>query len=414
MAPDMLQTSPYLTCVRPGDPPPVVYMSDTRGPEYPDVSNPGDAAFGVFGLDRAVIWMPDETGLAALEFAAKAPVGAGELAQRFGADIVAGLVGRHWLQRPEDICREYFLRTGQIEITAHCNWGCNYCPVAKDPKPRETMPVPMFREIIDKLSAYETVRYVTFHFFNEPTLDKHFSERIRILAEYGTKLELSTNGSALTRDKIDLLVQTGVVHHLVVNLPTLDEREFNEVTGARTYAQSLRNIDAAAQAQAFPIGIAVNGLGEALDANVAALEKRYGGLGVEVFATNVCDRAGEVQGKYFQGVRINGRLSGCSWPVNHAYFSVRGNMFICCNDYHQREVFGHISDGSIDDIMTSPAAVRLRRRVFGVEDAPDDYVCRTCHDQKLDFNHRQFRPLATFPLVGTGSGCPKRLETSRG
>jgi hypothetical protein len=33
------------------------------------------------------------------------------------------------------------------------------------------MSMPLFEEIIEKISLYDTIRCVTFHFFNEPTLD---------------------------------------------------------------------------------------------------------------------------------------------------------------------------------------------------------------------------------------------------
>jgi hypothetical protein len=59
MLPARLQTSPYLTCVRPGDESPVVYMTDTLGPEFPHMTAAGDAAFGVIGLVRRGIWHRD-------------------------------------------------------------------------------------------------------------------------------------------------------------------------------------------------------------------------------------------------------------------------------------------------------------------------------------------------------------------
>jgi hypothetical protein len=410
--PERLQTSPYLTCVRPGEPSPVVYVTDTLGPEYPVMGDPGDARFGVVGLNREVIWQRDAEVLAALQTAASDPLPTHDLVRRFGESLVTDLVRRDWLQEPVNLCVDYWLRSGEIELTAHCNWGCSFCPVSTDPKPHETMPMPLFTEIIEKLSAQESIGYVTFHFFNEPTLDRYFTERLRVLQDYDMKLALFTNGSALTPDKIRHLVDTGVMYHLIVNLPTLHEEEFQDLTGSRTYSQSLRNLDHAIQADAFPIALAVNGIGPGRERNVAELRERYEPRGVAVNPTQTCDRAGALEGTYNQKVRVDGRLRGCSWPVNHAYFSVRGDMFICCNDYYQREVFGHVSDGSVHEVMTSPAAVRLRRRVFGVEEAPANYLCRTCHDQRLDFPHRQFRPLATFPLEpldsgagGRGQGC---------
>ncbi|MFI0220344.1 SPASM domain-containing protein [Streptomyces lydicus] len=128
----------------------------------------------------------------------------------------------------------------------------------------------------------------------------------------------------------------------------------------------------------------------------AEREELWKSLGVEVSPSLTCDRAGDVGGAYAQGVRIEGRLTGCGWPVQHANISVAGDLFLCCNDYYQREVFGNIRDGSIDELMTSHAAVSLRQRVFGVAEAPEDFLCRCCHNQTLDFPGRDFRPIATF------------------
>jgi MoaA/NifB/PqqE/SkfB family radical SAM enzyme len=400
MLADSLQTTPYITCVRPNEPLPIVYMTDTLGPEYPRMTAPpAGTEFGVIGLDRDVVWRNDATALVALESAARKPVATQELTARFGHPLISDLVANGWLQDPSQLCREYVLRTGQIEVTAHCNWGCRFCPVATDPKPRETMPLDLFEEIIAKLAPFPDIRYVTFHFFNEPTLDPLFAERIEILRKYGTKLSLATNCSALIQKKIDLLRESGVVHHLVVNLPSSSEDEFRQLTGSRHHSASVRNLESAIEA-GFPITIAVNGIGPDVVGRLRVLRDRYEPLGVEVNAPLTCDRAGTIQGTYHQDIHVRGRLRGCSWPVNHAYFSVRGDMFICCNDYYQREIFGHVRDGSIHEVMTSSAAVKLRRRVFGVEEAPVDYICRTCHDQELDFAHRQFRPLATFPVIG--------------
>ena len=401
MLPETVQTSPYITCVYPGQPAPVTYLTDTLAPSYPVLTDAGDAKFGIIGLDREVVWRSDLDALTALEVSAAEPRAIKSLIERFGAALISDLVSAGWLQDPADLCKEYWFRTAQIEVTAHCNWGCRFCPVSTDPKKHATMPMSLFSEIIEKLAPFETIKFVTFHFFNEPTLDRYFEQRIQVLAEYGMKLALFTNASGLTPKKIQALRASGVLYHLIVNLPTLEGKEFRELTGASTYESSVRNI-----AQAIDVGfltkIVVNGVGDDLDRNLEMLRQRYEPLGVEVQPTMTCDRVGIVGGEYYQGVHVSEKLNGCSWPLNHAYFSVNGDMFICCNDYHQREVFGNIRDGSIDDIMMSPAALRVRRRVFGVEDAPGDYICRSCHNQRLDFVGREFRPLATFPLQNAG------------
>lgn len=351
--------------------------------------------FGIVGLDRKIVWQTDARVLDLLVACATEPQGAEAIAARFGPERVAAAVRRGWLQRPEELCREYWLVSGEIEVTAHCNWGCRFCPVATDPKPRETMPLGLFTETIAKLAEVGTLDYVTFQFFNEPTLDKHFIERVAVLARYGLELALYTNASALTDDKIDALSRHGVLRHLIVNMPSADPDEFAELTGSQSHLQTVRNVMQAIRA-GFRVQIVVNGVGERLARNLDQLARRYEPLGVEVHPSLTCDRAGDVGSEYFQDVHLEGRLNGCGWPVHHANISVRGDLFLCCNDYYQREVFGNIRDGSIDDLMTSDAAVSMRRRVFGVSEAPEDFLCRRCHNQLPDFPGRDFRPIAAF------------------
>jgi hypothetical protein len=393
---DLLQTSAYLTCIAAGDASPIVYAIDELEPLSPDVTPPHGAAFGVIGLDRTVAWHTDPTALEALQHAAAAPVARRSLIETYGIGVVSDLVGRGWLQRPDELCTEYLLTTAQIEVTAHCNWGCKFCPVSVERKPSATMPMPLFEEIIEKISPYDTIRYVTFHFYNEPTLDRFFDERIAVLRKHRLLLRLFTNASHLTENRIQTLQRSGVLDRLVVNLPALREEEFRALTQSKTHARSLQNIDTAI-AYGLRVGIVVNGAGQDASRRLGELRKRYEARGVPVNSSLISDRAGTVTGRYNQAIRVEGRLRGCGWPVNHAHFSVRGDMFICCNDYYQRETFGNIRSGSVHEIMTSPAALQLRRRVFGVADAPGDYVCRSCHDQLKDFPLRQFRPLASFP-----------------
>lgn len=402
---DLLQTSPYLTCFTAGQPSSIVFAVDEVEPVFPDVTPPDGAAFGVIGLDRNVVWHNNPNALHALQYAAAAPVLRQSLIEMYGTPLVSDLVGRAWLQRPEELCTEYFLTSAQIEVTAHCNWGCSFCPVATDRKPKATMPMPLFEEIIEKISPCDTIRCVTFHFYNEPTLDPFFEERIAVLQAHRLPLWLFTNASRLTENKIGMLKRSGVLGRLVVNLPALHEEDFLALTQSKTLAMTLRNLDVAI-ASGLPVEIAVSGTGEELTHRVSELRERYESRSVSVKPTLTSDRAGALTGGYDQAVRIEGPLRGCAWPVNHAYFSVAGDMFICCNDYYQREKFGNIREGSVNEIMTSPAAVLLRRRVFGVSDAPADYLCRRCHDQLIEFPRRQFRPLASFPV----RDCCRREE----
>ncbi|MEU1088402.1 radical SAM protein [Streptomyces sp. NPDC005892] len=394
---ETLQTSPYLTHLSPGEKSPIRYLTDTFGPIEPfGFPAPEHARFGIVGLDRNVVWESDSRTLDVLRHCAAQPVSRKEVCARWTAALTDELVARAWLQPPDQLCREYHLRSGEIEVTAHCNWGCRFCPVATDPKPRRTMPMDLFEEIVAKLADLGTIEYVTFHFFNEPTLDKFFTSRLAVLRRYGLELALYTNASGLTQEKIDALADGDVLRHLIVNMPSVDATDFAALTSSRLFDRTMTNVDAAIAA-GFRTQIVVNGVGADQQRNLLQITDRYGSRGAEVVPTMTCDRAGDVgDHTYHQGVNAGGRLSGCGWPVAHGNFSVNGDLFLCCNDYYQRETFGNIRDGSLDSLMTNEKAVRLRQRVFGVSAAADDFICRRCHNQRLDFAGREFRPIATF------------------
>lgn len=392
-----LQTSPYLTHLSPHAETPVRYLTDTFGPTEPfGYPAPDGTVFGIVGVDRRVVWESDSRVLDALRHCAPQPVSREEISARWNAALADDLVARGWLQPPSQLCREYHLRSGEIEVTAHCNWGCRFCPVATDPKPRRTMPMDLFEAIVAKLADLGTIEYVTFHFFNEPTLDKFFTDRLDVLRRHNLELALYTNASGLTEEKINSLADGGVLRHLIVNMPSVDAADFASLTSSRLYDRTMKNVDAALEA-GFRTQIVVNGAGEDQHRNLLQITDRYSPRGAEVVPTMTCDRAGDVSDQtYFQDVNAEGRLSGCGWPVAHGNFSVNGDLFLCCNDYYQRETFGNIRDGSIDDLMTNETAVRLRQQVFGVAAAADDFICRRCHNQRLDFAGREFRPIATF------------------
>jgi radical SAM protein with 4Fe4S-binding SPASM domain len=73
-------------------------------------------------------------------------------------------------------------------------------------------------------------------------------------------------------------------------------------------------------------------------------------------------------------------LYGCGKVLNWMYVGIEGDCFICHHDYYQREVYGNIKQGEINDILISEAAQLLRKRVFGVELAPNDFICRKCFE----------------------------------
>jgi hypothetical protein len=51
---------------------------------------------------------------------------------------------------------------------------------------------------------------------------------------------------------------------------------------------------------------------------------------------------------------------------------------LCCEDYNEEYVVGDLAVQSVDDVLSGPALSRLRRLSYGLEQAPDDFMCRRC------------------------------------
>jgi len=325
-----------------------------------------------------------------LEFC-RTPQKASDVLDSFDIDlaILESFVELELLVDSESIWQKTHVMAVEIEISAHCNWRCRFCPVSVDPKAKSTMEMDLFEEVLAKAEAHKSVQYVTFNSYNEPTLDIHFENRVKKLAKTRLKLALHTNGSLLNKAKVALLRETKVLEFVAFNLPTTREEDFRRMTQSSTFKKTLENIDHAV-AEGLPVVFSVQGTREEKIRNIPFLKERYGDLVGDV-PGSTSDRAGILENEYAQSIQLTGRLTGCMMPLRWIHVSVTGDIFICCEDYHQREVYAHINDGSLAEILESSGAVEIRRRVFGAEDAPSNYICRSC------YRMRPSEPLQTGP-----------------
>jgi pyruvate-formate lyase-activating enzyme len=391
-----LVCSPYLSLVGLDGDSGLTYATHPFQLEYPVVTPPSSSALaGVVGLDRHVRWIDSSSTLDLLISASKETVARSTAEARVGLHCLAEMESLGWLVSEVTACEDYNLVSAEIEITTTCNWRCSFCPVSIAPKKASTMDLETFSTVIGRLTDVPSLTYVTYHFFNEPTLDSHLVERTEIVASAGLQLALYTNGSRLTRELIAALVGTGALRWLVFNLPASSAEDLRLLTRSHSFDRVASAIDAALDL-GVNTQIVVNGLPSAQERVVSDLTERFDSRGAKVVASVLSDRAGEQLGKYSQGIRIDGMLNGCGWPVQHLNVAVDGSAFLCCNDYHQRYTLGSVIDQSVDDIMRSPAAVGLRRQVFGFDDAPSDLICRSCHNQQPEFPIRDFRPIGRF------------------
>jgi wyosine [tRNA(Phe)-imidazoG37] synthetase (radical SAM superfamily) len=290
-----------------------------------------------------------------------------------------------WLV-PSDSQPERSFRLKYVSLEAHtvCNQSCYFCPVSIAPRESYFMPTEMYERIVGELSAYRsTIEAVFMINYNEPTADKRFVEQVRTIRGAGLPPGVLTNGSGLTPDRIDALVEMGGLRFLSINLSTLDRERYARDRGIDQVELILRNLDYAKDKPlAEQMDMVVLGTGnDDHQRDFAEISERFAGSRFEVKFFEVMDRAGYLQigNKPSTSDR---RLCGCdnvgSRPLQHIHITPQGRCVLCCEDYDEKYVVGDLTTESVAEVLAGPKLALLRRWIYGLEESPRDFVCRHC------------------------------------
>jgi hypothetical protein len=288
------------------------------------------------------------------------------------------------LPAEEDASKRFFLKYVSLEAHTVCNQSCYFCPVSIAPREDFFMPTELYERIVGELAAYrETIEAVFMINYNEPTVDRRFLDQVRTIKAAGLPPAVLTNGSGLTPERIDALVEMGGLRFLSINLSTLDRARYQRDRGGDHLAAVLQNVDYAKdKAVAEQMDMVVLGTGnDDHKRDFAAIQERFRGSRFAVKYFEVMDRAGYLQ-IGLKPAMTGQRLCGCdnigSRPLQHLHITPRGLSVLCCEDYDEKYVVGDLAKESVDQVLTGPELARMRRWVYGLEEAPRDFICSGC------------------------------------
>jgi MoaA/NifB/PqqE/SkfB family radical SAM enzyme len=288
-----------------------------------------------------------------------------------------------WLVR-DDVSRRHRLKIVSLETTTACNQKCYFCPVSIAPREDQVMAEAMFESIVGQLIGFrETLESVFLQSYNEPTIDRRFVEQCRTLFAAKLPVAVLSNGSGLTPAKVDALAESGPLRFLCINLSTLDRERYARDRGEDHLGIVLRNLDYAKNVGvASEMKIVVLGTGnETHDADYASIADRFAGTRFHVDKHVVMDRAGWLDVGLKPPARKE-QLRGCdnvgSRPLQHLHITPAGKCVLCCEDYDEKYVAGDLTQSTIAEVLESDAVATLRKWVYGIEEAPADFICRNC------------------------------------
>jgi MoaA/NifB/PqqE/SkfB family radical SAM enzyme len=311
-------------------------------------------------------------------------LGSGEAVAELDASLEQ-LADDGWLvEEADDLDRRYRLRYVSLETHTVCTQACSFCPVSINPRKPEYMPTELFKRLVTEISAHkETLEGVTLNNYNEPTADRRFVDQVRILLEHDLPVAVLSNGSTFTPDKVDALVEMGPITYMSVNISGLDRDRYAEERQRDHLPKVIEHLDYMKdKAVAETMDLVVLGhQDEQHRADTAALTDRYGESRFTVRDFAIMDRAGYLEFglKPDQPHRV---LRGCenlgSRPIEHIHINPQGQCVLCCEDYDEHHIIGDLTSQTIDEVMTGEEIAMLRRWVYGVEEAPEEFICRKC------------------------------------
>lgn len=306
---------------------------------------------------------------------------AGDVAPALRAELLAD----GWLvESAADLGGRFRLKYVSLEASTVCNQGCYFCPVSVDRREDHAMTMEFYEQVVAQLAAHRaTIEGVSMIHYNEPTADKRFLEQVRVLKRYGLPPAVLTNATGLTPARIDAILAMGGLCYLSINLSTLDRERYRTDRGGDHLPLVLRHLDYLRDKPLAPrMDIAVLGRGdEQHRSDFAAIRERFAGSLFQVQFYEVMDRAGAVPIGLHPFERHQ-RLCGCeqtgSRPVQWVHVNPLGQCVLCCQDYHDRYVVGDLHHESLDAILSGERMALMRRWVYGMEPAPEDFICRHC------------------------------------
>jgi len=214
----------------------------------------------------------------------------------------------------------------EIETFSACNRACSYCPNADYRRPtRGYMETSLYHKIVEDLAAMGFRGRLSFHFYNEPLLDRRlavFVKRARSSLP-GVYIKIFTNGDRLTPGAFRELTAAGV-----------DRFWITQHEGRANRADELLTALSAAEL-----------------AKVAVRSHT---------TLDLSNRAGLLPLVRRLDVPLT---TSCALPTARMTITLNGNVVLCCEDYHEQVVLGNVAEESVYAIWTGPGFRRVREQL---------------------------------------------------
>ena len=238
---------------------------------------------------------------------------------------------------------DYNFFTGiSVEISTYCNRKCSYCPNYNYETPKLYADGNIVYKAIDYLAELNYSGWISFSFYNEPTLDERLITFIKYANNKIPKATIMTfsNGDFLNIEKTKEYKDAGVDQFIITIHDKNPDKLFAKLSeiqkeiGASFYIQILK-------------------------------------------PENLQTRAGEIK------IKTSKPFKYCDF-IRNPVIDKDGNMLICCNDYFRKNKMGNIMEKPLLEIWNKSEYKSLRKELRSnlknaVKNKTVPELCQKCY-----------------------------------
>lgn len=285
---------------------------------------------------------------------------------------------------------EVFPSQINLDVTMFCNLKCIHCPYESVTHPlgksRVNMPLSMHSKIIDEISSSGKgiTRYIRYTGDGEPLIHPKLSTMIAYAREkLDLPINLTTNGSFLTSQKTEELIDSGV-NVFDISIDAATESTYAQIRVGGDFQKVVANaIDAVKLSKRYDnVKVVVSFVKQALNlSEVEIFSKFWHQVGVkDVVIRNGHSAAGAIQSRAKEmWAEAPTKRTPCLYPWERLVIKADGEITYCPADWHHIAGIGNLNKTSISEVWKSDSLRKLRKEHRSGELNPNSF-CGKCPD----------------------------------
>ncbi|MBF0195670.1 MAG: SPASM domain-containing protein [Magnetococcales bacterium] len=255
-----------------------------------------------------------------------------------------------------------------FEVRTRCNGECAFClaAVKTDPRKDEVMSPELHKKVLQELRDINFQGRIAYHNNSDPLIFKDLAEFIAVAKEIfpQNRIQILTNGKALSLKKAEKLIQVGVneliINHYHDDLNTELPKAFLEIATSilpKYFSQD---------------ELTINGI----EPKLASKNPLFIYKIVRREVSNILtSRAGTSPNKKEPTPKPRGF---CQFPWTQFIITANGRVALCCNDVLFVEDVGNVIDESVMDVWRGAKFQHYREKLIKGERHAIPNTCAKC------------------------------------